>query len=193
LNQHAKRALVLGCYRSFDELSERLTHGRFLQITVALHPEQGESEVDDKCHQLHAAIQYLNQHAKRAFVLGRHYSFDELSERLTYSQCLQIRAALHPEQGESKIGDKCHQLHAAIQYLNQHAKRAFVLGCHSSFDQLSERLTHGRFLQIRVALHPEQGESEIGDKCHQFHAAIQYLNQHAKRAFVLGPWLSLYL
>jgi hypothetical protein len=43
--------------------------------------------------------------------------------------------ALHPEQGESEIGDKCHQLCAAVQYLNQHAKRAFVLGCHCSFDE----------------------------------------------------------
>jgi 7,8-dihydro-6-hydroxymethylpterin-pyrophosphokinase len=32
-----------------------------------------------------------------------------------------------------------------------------------------------------VALHPEMGESNIGDKCHQLRTAIQYLNKHAKK------------
>eukprot|EP00804_Cyclotella_cryptica_P002240 CCRYP_019741-RA/>CCRYP_019741-RA protein AED:0.59 eAED:0.51 QI:0/0/0/0.33/0/0.33/3/0/370 len=36
----------------------------------ALHPETGSSLVNDKCHQLRASIQSLNEHARRAFILG---------------------------------------------------------------------------------------------------------------------------
>ena len=49
-----------------------------------------------------------------------------------------------------------------------------------------ERLMYKRFLQIRAAIHPEDGVSEIGDKCHQLRAAIQFLNDHAKKSFILG-------
>ena len=50
---------------------------RFKQIRAAFHPESGVSSVSDKCHQLRACINSLNEHAKRAFVLGRECSFDE--------------------------------------------------------------------------------------------------------------------
>ena len=56
---------------------ERLTYKRFLQIRAALHPEDGVSDIGDKCHQLRAAIQFLNEHAKKSFVLGRELSFNE--------------------------------------------------------------------------------------------------------------------
>ena len=49
-----------------------------------------------------------------------------------------------------------------------------------------ERLTYKRFLQIRATLHPKNGVSDIGDKCHQLRAAIQFFNDHAKKAFILG-------
>ena len=49
-----------------------------------------------------------------------------------------------------------------------------------------ERLMYKRFLQIRAAIHPEVGVLEIGDKCHQLRAAIQFLNDHAKKSFILG-------
>jgi len=44
-----------------------------------------------------------------------------------------------------------------------------------------ERLTYKHFLQIRPAIHPEEGVSEVGDKCRQLRAAIQFLNDHAKK------------
>ncbi len=56
---------------------DRLTYKRFLQIRAAIHPEDGTSEIGDKCHQLRAAIQFLNEHAKKSFILGRELSFDE--------------------------------------------------------------------------------------------------------------------
>jgi hypothetical protein len=34
-----------------------------------------------------------------------------------------------------EIGDKCHQLRAAIQFLNKHAKKSFILGCEISCDE----------------------------------------------------------
>ncbi len=55
---------------------------------------------------------------------------------------------------------------------------------------MDERLTYKRFLQIRAAIHPEDGVSDIGDKCHQLRAAIQFLNDHAKKSFILGRELS---
>ena len=77
------KKIHISCDTAFDlngidtQWTERLSYGRFIQIRDALHPERGESDIGDKCHQLRAAIQYLNQHAKRAFVLGRQFSFDE--------------------------------------------------------------------------------------------------------------------
>lgn len=40
-------------------------------------PRNVTSSVGDKCHQLHASITSLNEHAKCVFVLGRECSFDE--------------------------------------------------------------------------------------------------------------------
>jgi hypothetical protein len=48
---------------------------------------------------------------------------------------LQIRAALHTEERNPDIGNKCHQLRAAIQHLNQHPKKTFIPGCRCSFDK----------------------------------------------------------
>jgi len=56
---------------------ERLTYKFFLQIRAALHSEDGVLEIGNKCHQLRAAIQFLNEHAKKSFILGREISFDE--------------------------------------------------------------------------------------------------------------------
>ena len=58
-----------------------------------------------------------------------------MDERLTYKRFLQIRAAIHPEDGVLEIGDKCHQLRAAIQFLINHAKKSFILGQELSFDK----------------------------------------------------------
>lgn len=44
--------------------------------------------------------------------------------------------------------------------------------------------------QIQAALYPEDGESNVGDKCHQWHAAIQYFNEHDKKSFIIGDQLS---
>ena len=54
---------------------------------------------------------------------------------LTYKCFLQIRATIHPKDGISDIGDKCHQLGAAIQFLNKHAKKSFILGRELTFDE----------------------------------------------------------
>jgi hypothetical protein len=56
---------------------ERLTYKRFLEIRAALHPEDVVSDIGDKCHQLRAAIQFLNEHAMKPFILGRELSFGE--------------------------------------------------------------------------------------------------------------------
>jgi hypothetical protein len=45
---------------------------RFMQHFI----QSGESDIWDKCPQLIAAIQYLNDYAKKAFVLGHQCSFD---------------------------------------------------------------------------------------------------------------------
>ncbi len=47
----------------------------------------------------------------------------------------QIRAAFHPENGVSVVGDKCHQLRSSIKSLNEYAKRTFILGRECSFDE----------------------------------------------------------
>ena len=46
-------------------------------VFFKLETEDGISEISDKCHQLRAAIQFLNEHAKKSFILGRELSFDE--------------------------------------------------------------------------------------------------------------------
>ncbi|KAL3800369.1 hypothetical protein HJC23_003665 [Cyclotella cryptica] len=64
-----------------DKLDRQTPHPqelkRFLQIRAALHPEVGASDIGDKYHLLRAAIQSLNEHAKKSFILGREISFDE--------------------------------------------------------------------------------------------------------------------
>lgn len=44
-----------------------------------------------------------------------------------------------------------------------------------------------RFKQIRGAFHPEAGQSDCGDKCHQLRYFIRKFNEMAKRIFYLGP------
>jgi hypothetical protein len=74
---------------------ERLTLKRFLQIRAALHPEIGVSDIGDKCHQLRAAIQSLNQAAKKSFILGRQISFDEggIASKSRYNPVRQYNAS----------------------------------------------------------------------------------------------------
>jgi hypothetical protein len=48
-----------------------------LQVRAALHPEDGDLGIDNKCHQLLSAIQHLNEHTRKTFILGRECSFDE--------------------------------------------------------------------------------------------------------------------
>jgi len=74
---------------------DRLTLKRFLQIRAALHPEIGVSDIGDKCHQLRAAIQSLNQAAKKSFVLGRQISFDEggIASKSRYNPVRQYNAS----------------------------------------------------------------------------------------------------
>ena len=47
-------------------------------------------------------------------------------------------------------------------------------------------MSEHRFKQIRAAFHLESWVSTVSDKCHQLRASINSLNEHAKRAFVLG-------
>ena len=44
-----------------------------------------------------------------------------------------------------------------------------------------------RFKQIRVAFHPEAGQTQCGDKCHQLRYFIRRFNECAKKTFNLGP------
>ena len=50
-------------------------------------------------------------------------------------QFKQIRAAFHPETGQSRIGDKCHQLRHALNTLNSSSYRTFIPGKNLSFDE----------------------------------------------------------
>ena len=43
------------------------------------------------------------------------------------------------------------------------------------------------FKQIRLAFHPEAGESSCHDKCHQLRYFIRMFNDMAKQIFALGP------
>ena len=74
---------------------ERLAYKRFLQIRAAIHPEDGVPEIGDKCHQLRAAIQFLNDHAKKSFILGRELSFDEggIASKSCYNPVRQYNAS----------------------------------------------------------------------------------------------------
>ena len=45
-------------------------------VFFKLETEDGIAEISDKCHQLRAAIQFLYEHAKKSFILGRELSFD---------------------------------------------------------------------------------------------------------------------
>ena len=47
-----------------------------------------------------------------------------------------------------------------------------------------------RFKQIRAALRPEMGRTEIGDKCHQLRWVINKFNTHARMTFIPGWALS---
>lgn len=44
--------------------------------------------------------------------------------------------------------------------------------------------SHGNLIQIRAVPHPEDGISDIGDKCHQLFAAIQHLNDQSKNMII---------
>jgi hypothetical protein len=78
-----------------DWVSGRLTYARFIQIRAALRPEIGESNINDKCHQLHSGIQFLNDHAKRTFIPGRYLSFDEggIASKSRYNPVHQYNAS----------------------------------------------------------------------------------------------------
>ena len=47
-----------------------------------------------------------------------------------------------------------------------------------------------RFKQIRSAFHPEAGQSQCGDKCHQLRYFIRMYNYMAKKVFHIGPNVS---
>jgi hypothetical protein len=64
-----------------------------------------------------------------------------------------------------------------------------VLGLNTT-EWYNRRFSYGRFIQIRAALRPEFGDSNISDKCHQLRTAINYLNNHAKKCFIPGRFLS---
>jgi hypothetical protein len=73
----------------------RLTCVRFIQICAALHPEIVESEIEDMCHQLHAAIQFFNSHTKKTFIPGRYLSFDDggIASKSRYDPVCQYNAS----------------------------------------------------------------------------------------------------
>jgi hypothetical protein len=48
----------------------RLSYGRFIPLYACLCPKMGESDIGDKCPQLHTTIESLNCHAKKTFALG---------------------------------------------------------------------------------------------------------------------------
>ena len=54
----------------------------------------------------------------------------------------------------------------------------------------NRKFTYERFIQIRAALRPKFGETNILDKCHQLRTAINYLNNHAKKTFIPHCFLS---
>ena len=54
-----------------------MTINRYKYIRSAFHPEIGTSIVQDKCHQLRAAIKQLNRAAKTSFKPGPRMSFDK--------------------------------------------------------------------------------------------------------------------
>jgi hypothetical protein len=76
---------------------ERLTYKCFLQIRAALHSEDGVLEIGNKCHKLRAAIQFLNEHAKKSFILGREILFDEggILSNPHYNPVWQYNASKH--------------------------------------------------------------------------------------------------
>ncbi len=47
-----------------------------------------------------------------------------------------------------------------------------------------------RFVQIRVAFHPESTKNKLDDKCHQIRYALQKLNSASARCFIPGKELS---
>lgn len=57
------------------------------------------------------------------------------NERLTCKHLPQIRATLHLKDGVSDIGHKCHQLHVAIWYWNDHTQNTFILSHKCSLDE----------------------------------------------------------
>ncbi len=56
---------------------DSLTSKHFFQIRATIHPEDGISEISYNCNQFRATIKFLNEHAKKSFILGRELSFDE--------------------------------------------------------------------------------------------------------------------
>jgi len=83
---------------------------------------------------------------------------------MSENQFQQIRAALHPEGRVSCVGDKCHQLHATIDSLNKHAKRAFVLDCECSFDEGGKASNHGTIMCVDIIL-PNQINIKLISLC----------------------------
>ncbi len=54
---------------------------------------------------------------------------------VSYSRFVQIPAAIHPESGTSKEGDKCDELRNAIKHLNKAEMHTFVPGKEMSFEE----------------------------------------------------------
>ncbi len=69
------------------------------------------------------------------------------------------------------------------------SKGVDVLGLNST-EWYNRKFSYGRFIQIRAAIRPEFGETNISDKCHQLRTTINYLNNHAKKTFIPGCFLS---
>jgi hypothetical protein len=97
-----EKKIYLSCDKAVDLnvirtnwTDEHLTYKCFLQIRAGLHPEDGESDTGDKSHQLCSAIQHLNQHAKKTFVLGRECFFDEgvIASKPRYNPVQQYNAS----------------------------------------------------------------------------------------------------
>ena len=57
------------------------------------------------------------------------------SKVFTLGRFQQLRAAFHPEVGESRVGDKVHQLRYALNCLNSSSRRTFIPGMDLSFDE----------------------------------------------------------
>jgi hypothetical protein len=73
----SSKPVVVDAVNIDESVDGQLTYGWFIQIHAYLCLQLDVSDIDDKCHQLHVAIESLNSHAKKMFIPRQYLSFDE--------------------------------------------------------------------------------------------------------------------